>query len=78
MIFSVKTFQVWNKDDYARQLLIDRKDETMTSSNNVEQNKNQVKKKRGTRRNHSDSIFVEAWVPIIFRIRKRKFNTHKE
>jgi hypothetical protein len=49
MIFSVKTFQVWNKDDYARQLLIDRKDETMTLSNNVEQNKNQVKKKWGTR-----------------------------
>jgi hypothetical protein len=47
MIFSVKTFQVWNKDDYARQLLIDRKDETMTSSNNVEQNKNQVKKNTG-------------------------------
>jgi hypothetical protein len=44
LIFSVKKFQVWNKDDDARQLLIDRKDETTTSINNVEQNKNEVRK----------------------------------
>ncbi len=44
MIFSVYNCQVWNKDDYARQLLIDRKDETMISINNVEQNNDQVRK----------------------------------
>jgi hypothetical protein len=41
-MFFVKIFEMWNKADHARQLLIDRKDPTIALADNEEQNKNQV------------------------------------
>jgi hypothetical protein len=35
---------MWNKEDRAEQLLIDRKGQTMTSASNVKQNNNLVSK----------------------------------
>jgi len=37
---------MWNKDDRARQLLVDRKYQTMVLTNDVDQNKNRVSESR--------------------------------
>jgi hypothetical protein len=37
---------MWNKDDRARQLLVDRKYQTMVLANDVDQNKNRVSESR--------------------------------
>jgi hypothetical protein len=41
-MFSIKIFEMWNKDDRARQLLIDHKDPSIASVDGKEQDENQV------------------------------------
>jgi hypothetical protein len=42
IMFSVKIFEMWNKDDHARQLLINHKDPSTASVEGKEQDENQV------------------------------------
>ena len=46
-MFFLKYFQMWNKDDHARQLLTEREGQIKIPANDKEQNKTQVSGTRG-------------------------------
>jgi hypothetical protein len=75
-MFFVKIFEMWNKDDHTRRLLIDRKDPNIVSANDEKQNKNQVSEVYSST-NCFDPNCIKTRVQMIYRILIKNFRCLK-